>query len=95
MPAGSSLEFGVATSIEDPDKAMEPVWAELNRLGIIPGGIDVVTAEPSQPPSPEVSESDASVPSEFTEASPGGAESVDLDVPKHEDGCTTYETRSL
>ena len=61
----------------DPDKAMEPVWAELDRLGIIPGGIDSAAVVPSQPPSSEVSESDASVPSEFTEASPGGAESVD------------------
>ena len=61
----------------DPDKAMEPVWTELDRLGIIPGGIDRAAVEPPQPPSPEVSESDASVPSEFTEASPGGAESVD------------------
>ena len=58
----------------DPDKAMEPVWVELDRLGIIPGGIDEATAEPSQPPSPEVSEGDASVSSESPEVSLGDTE---------------------
>ena len=32
----------------DPDKAMEPVWAELDRLGITPGGIDKGVEEPSR-----------------------------------------------
>ncbi len=33
----------------DRDKAMEPLWAELNRLGIEPGGIDEAAAEPPPP----------------------------------------------
>ena len=35
----------------DPEKAMEPVWLELERLGIQPGGIDASAAEPPQPKS--------------------------------------------
>jgi very-short-patch-repair endonuclease len=30
----------------DPDKATEPLWSELDRLGIRPGGIDEGAAEP-------------------------------------------------
>jgi hypothetical protein len=33
----------------DPGKAMEPVWLELNRLGIQPGGIDRDAAKPPPP----------------------------------------------
>jgi very-short-patch-repair endonuclease len=33
----------------DPTKALEPLWAELDRLGIKPGGIDEVAAEPPPP----------------------------------------------
>lgn len=33
----------------DRAKAMEPLWAELNRLGIAPGGIDETAAEPPPP----------------------------------------------
>lgn len=35
----------------DPEEAMEPVWAELNRLGIQPGGLDASRAKPPQPKS--------------------------------------------
>jgi very-short-patch-repair endonuclease len=34
----------------DPEKAMEPVWAELDRLGIKPGGVNEAV---SQPPAPK------------------------------------------
>ena len=37
----------------DQAKAMEPVWHELHRLGIQPGGIDKTAAEPPAPASPE------------------------------------------
>ena len=33
----------------DRAKAMEPIWAELNRLCIVPGGIDEAAAEPPPP----------------------------------------------
>jgi very-short-patch-repair endonuclease len=33
----------------DPDKATEPLWSELDRLGIRPGGIDEGAAEPPPP----------------------------------------------
>jgi very-short-patch-repair endonuclease len=33
----------------DPTKALEPLWAELERLGIKPGGIDEAAAEPPAP----------------------------------------------
>jgi very-short-patch-repair endonuclease len=33
----------------DPEEALRPVWAELDRLGIRPGGIDVTAAEPPAP----------------------------------------------
>lgn len=33
----------------DRSKAMEPLWAELNRLGIAPGGIDEAAAAPPPP----------------------------------------------
>lgn len=33
----------------NPDKAMQPLWAELDYLGIRPGGIDEVAAEPPPP----------------------------------------------
>jgi very-short-patch-repair endonuclease len=33
----------------DPTKALEPLWAELDRLGIKPGGIDEAAAEPPAP----------------------------------------------
>src|SRR5713226_7662267 len=33
----------------DRGKAMEPLWAELNRLGIRPGGIDEAAGEPPLP----------------------------------------------
>lgn len=36
----------------DPDKAMEPVWAELDRLEIRPGGIDGEAAVQPPPPLP-------------------------------------------
>ena len=58
----------------DPDKAMEPVWVELDRLEITPGGIGMAAAELSQPPSPEVSEGNASVSSASPEISLGGTE---------------------
>src|SRR5205814_10168743 len=32
-----------------PAEAMEPLWKELHRLGIAPGGIDEVAAEPPLP----------------------------------------------
>ena len=35
----------------DPEEALEPVWAELNRLGIRPGGIDDRAAVPPPPKS--------------------------------------------
>ncbi|MGD9983458.1 MAG: AAA domain-containing protein [Porticoccaceae bacterium] len=35
----------------DPDTAMEEVWAELDRLGIQPGGVDAEAAQPPQPKS--------------------------------------------
>ncbi|MGB5147006.1 MAG: AAA domain-containing protein [Porticoccaceae bacterium] len=35
----------------DPDAAMEEVWAELDRLGIQPGGVDASAAQPPQPKS--------------------------------------------
>ena len=35
----------------DPDKAMEPVWAELERLGICTGGIDKTASDPLSPKS--------------------------------------------
>lgn len=37
----------------DPSRAMVPVWAELERLGIRPGGVDVAAAEPPAPLSTE------------------------------------------
>ncbi|MBN2308961.1 MAG: hypothetical protein JXR94_08330 [Candidatus Hydrogenedentes bacterium] len=51
----------------DPVKAMEPVWKELDRLGIQPGGIDKTAAEPPAPAKLETSapalvESDANEP---------------------------------
>lgn len=33
----------------DQEAAMEPVWAELQRLGIQPGGVDASVAQPPQP----------------------------------------------
>lgn len=33
----------------EPSNAMEPLWAELGRLGIKPGGIDTAAAEPPPP----------------------------------------------
>jgi very-short-patch-repair endonuclease len=33
----------------DRERSMEPVWAELDRLGIQPGGIDASAGEPPQP----------------------------------------------
>src|SRR2546425_11290728 len=33
----------------DSANAMEPLWAELDRLGIMPGGIDEAAAEPPSP----------------------------------------------
>ncbi len=62
----------------DPEQAMEPVWAELDRLGISTGGIDKAAAEPPQAPSPEVSEEDESARSECTETepTPGSTESA-------------------
>lgn len=38
----------------DPSKAMEPVWSELDHLGIQPGGIDRSAAEPPPPARLEV-----------------------------------------
>ena len=35
----------------DPEKALKPVWLELDRLGIQPGGIDGAAAEPPKPKS--------------------------------------------
>jgi very-short-patch-repair endonuclease len=40
----------------DPEKAMVPVWGELDRLGIQPGGIDASAAQPPQPKSMELDE---------------------------------------
>jgi very-short-patch-repair endonuclease len=40
----------------DPEKAMEPVWAELERLGIRPGGVDTAAAEPPRPKSMNLDE---------------------------------------
>jgi len=40
----------------DPEKALEPVWAELDRLGIQPGGIDASAAEPPRPKSIDLEE---------------------------------------
>ena len=60
----------------DPEQAMEPIWAELDRLGISTGGIDKSAAEPPRPASFEVSEGDGSIPTERTETSPGGTESA-------------------
>ena len=37
----------------DPARAMEPVWGDLDRLGIQPGGIDKAAAEPPSPASLE------------------------------------------
>ena len=37
----------------DPDEAIEPVWAELDRLGIRPGGIDGEATVQHPPPSPK------------------------------------------
>jgi hypothetical protein len=37
----------------DPEKSVAPVWAELDRLGIKPGGIDQAAAEPTPPASGE------------------------------------------
>ncbi len=41
----------------DPAKALEPVWAELDRLGIQQGGIDKTVAEPPLPAQCEVLDS--------------------------------------
>ena len=40
----------------DPEKAMEPVWAELDRLGIRPGGVDRAAAEPPRPKAMDLEE---------------------------------------
>jgi very-short-patch-repair endonuclease len=39
----------------DRERAMRPLWDELDRLGIRPGGIDVAAAEPPPPISPTAS----------------------------------------
>ena len=42
----------------NPEKAMKPVWAELERQGIQPGGIDETAAEPPAPMTLEVLKSE-------------------------------------
>ena len=49
--AGSSSEFGGSDFYRDREKAMEPVWSELDRLGIRPGGVDDSAAAPPPPKS--------------------------------------------
>jgi very-short-patch-repair endonuclease len=59
----------------DRGKAMEPLWAELNRLGIRPGGIDEAAGEPplpaqsqeAQEPEPDEFIRDATPPEEAAE----------------------------
>ncbi len=51
----------------DRSKALEPVWAELDRLGIKAGGIDQAAAEPPLPIEPAVSRSPGIFRSDKTE----------------------------
>ncbi|MBT3499888.1 MAG: DUF559 domain-containing protein, partial [Gemmatimonadales bacterium] len=57
----------------DPDTAMQPLWEELDRLGIKPGGIDASAAEPPRPKSDDPQSGATATPSDNvkSDAPPG------------------------
>ena len=60
----------------DPDEAMEPVWTELDRLGIRPGGINGGATVQPPPPSPKDGSEDnrLAIPGPTNSPSPGEGE---------------------
>ena len=67
----------------DPVRAMEPVWDDLDRLGIQPGGIDKAASEPPSPASIETfgGRDEAFVEPEASEPPPAGVDPESTGVP--------------
>jgi very-short-patch-repair endonuclease len=76
-----------------PAEAMEPIWAELERLGIRPGGVDIAAAEPPAPIDLGAGDETTAVPFEGDTLEPDSA-AVDAVSDSLFDSVNTFESES-